>query len=668
MVPRRGSPSTTSRVDRIATAMTGVNRIAIASALFMLLTVPAVSFAQAPGPTSPGGAPSIYGSSVGNVIVYLRTQDGDPLPQTAVPLIRLTSLGDGMPLPNSPSLDGDGWIFTGLAIGNDYEVRVSANGYLPGTETVGVPAMPGATSTVVIFLKRQDEQLVFRPPSGEFVLAPKAAKEIQRSLQDLQSNRTASAQKHAQKALDLSPGNPYVQYVMGMTFILSHEFAQAKPYLEKSVSIDPKEVQSLSALGNVRYRLGDDAGTIELLTKVVQMDKKSWRAEWLLADSYLREKKYTEARDHADRALKIDKQKTGQVQLLLGRALAGLGNREGAALAFKAFATEFPKDPNAKLAREWAQLMRQPLRPAVPLIVARPVASPMPNVASSITAAPEPPVEVPPRPNWAPPDIDAAHPFLVSGATCALPQILRKAGHHAEQMVRGLQEFSATEDFQEVELKHGDDLQKPSEHQFDYLVVIDRPSPQAFQVEEIREKDSVRAQLPGRIQDLGAPALALAFHPLIQKDLDWKCEGLGNWDDQPAWVIRFEQKPKAPNVLAWFSGAIHSYPLPLKGRAWVSERSGEVLHLDTDLVHGIKPVDLQREHFSIDYRPVAFRKHHVQLWLPDRVDTYVQYQGHFLHFYHRFSDFKLFWVGTTQKIAEPKEADKIEEQNKQQDQ
>lgn len=662
-MPRKCSPSQQSRANHIA--------ISIVSVLLTVVAVPATAFPQAPGPTSPGGAPSIYGSSVGNVIVYLRTQDGDPLPQTAVPLIRLTSLGDGMPLPNSPSLDGDGWIFTGLAIGNDYEIRVSANGYLPGTETVGVPAMPGATSTVVIFLKRQDEQLVFRPPSGEFVLAPKAAKEVQRALKDLQSNRTVSAQKHAQKALDLAPGNPYVQYVMGMTFVLSRQFVQAKPYLEKSVSIDPKEAQSLSALGNVRYRLGDDAGAIKLLTKVVEMDKKSWRAEWLLADSYLREKKYVEARDHADRALKIDRQKTGQVELLLGRALAGLGVREEAASAFEAFATEFPKDPNATTALEWAKWMRQPVRPAASLIVARPVDSSVPtsasNATSSSTPPPEPPVEVPPRPNWAPPNIDAAHPFLISGASCALPQVLKKAGHNAEQFVRDLQEFSATEDFQEIELKHGSDLQKPTEHQFEYLVLIDRPSPRAFDVKEIREKDSVRTQLPGRIQDLGAAALALAFHPLIQRDLNWKCEGLGTWDDQPAWVVRFEQNPKAQNVLAWFSGVAHSYPLPLKGRAWVSERSGEVLHLDTDLVHAIRPVDLQREHFSIDYRPVAFRKHHMQLWLPDRVDTYVQYQGHFLHFYHSFSDFKLFWVGTTQRIAAPKEADKLQE-NKQEEQ
>ncbi|MGB6359657.1 MAG: hypothetical protein WBF30_12830, partial [Candidatus Acidiferrales bacterium] len=53
---------------------------------------------------------------------------------------------------------------------------------------------------------------------------------------------------------------------------------------------------------------------------------------------------------------------------------------------------------------------------------------------------------------------------------------------------------------------------------------------------------------------------------------------------------------------------------------------------------------------------VAFPKHKVTLWLPEDVDSYFQYRGHYLHHYHRFSNFKLFWTGTAQKIGQPRGA------------
>jgi len=598
----------------------------------------------------------------GSVTVFLRTQDGQDLPQTAAPLIHVMSTANYFPLPNTASPTGGGWLLTGLAGGQQYQIQVSAIGFLPAVETVEIPDTEDASTSVIIFMRPVDQELVFRPPAGSFVLAPKAAKEMQHALQDLQDGKIASAQKHTLKAMHMAPANPYVQYVMGMTYLLSRQFQQAKPYLEKSVSIDPKESTSLSALGTVRYQLGDDAGAIEVFTKAVQLDPKSWKSEWLLAASYLQQKDFPEARDHAERALKIDKAKAGQVQILLGQALAALGDREGAAQAFDTFAQQYPRDPNAATARDWAKLMRQPRKPAV-----TPVSSPsLPSSApgtSSITLFPEPPpAEIPPRPDWAPLDVDAEKPFAIAGATCPLQRVLRKAGKNAEELVTTLQEFSATEDFQAIELKRGEQLEKPSERAFDYLVFINRVSPEVFNVREVRDNKSAQGPWPGRVEDTGVAALALAFHPVIQPDLDWKCEGLGTWDQQAAWVIHFQQEPKAPNVLASFTGPLHNYSLPLKGRAWVSERSGQVLHLETDLVKEIQPIDLKREHFAVDYKPVYFSAHRVQLWLPESVDTYIQYQGHFLHYYHHFSDFKLFWVGSTQKISAPKDAQEKDEQ------
>lgn len=622
-------------------------------ALSIALCLASSAFAQL-NERSAGGVPQVTGTTVGSLMIYLRTQDGQPLPETAVPLIRVHSTEDFSIFPNPPSRSGVGWVINDLPTGHEYEVQVTAAGFVPASETVDLPDVADATASVIIFMRPVDQQLVFHPPNGNFVLAPKAAKEIQRALADLQAGKTASAQKHTLKAMKMAEGNPYVQYVMGMTYVASQQYAKAKDYLEKSVSIDPGESASLDALGTVRYQLKDYGGAIEALSKAVRLDSKSWKSEWLLAAAYLEQKEYAEASDHADRALKIDRRKAGGVQLLLGQALAGLGNREGAAQAFDAFVADYPTDPNAQKAREWAKLMREPAKPLVTPVASLSVLSPLGSSGSVLVPKP-PPAEIPPRPDWAPADVDAAKPFEISSATCSLPRILRRAGKNAEQLVDTLQQFSATEDFQGIELKRGEQLEKPSEHAFNYMVFIERVNPEVFDVREVRDSGAIETPWPGRIAGLGASALALAFHPAIQKDLDWKCEGLGTWDNQPAWVIHFQQKPEAPNVLARFTGTSGSYSLPLKGRAWVSERSAQVLHLDTDLVHEIKPIDLKREHFSIDYKPVFFSQHRARLWLPENVDTYIQYRGHFFHYYDRFSGFRLFWVGASQKINAPKE-------------
>ncbi len=632
----------------------------VAAVLVVVLAASCGAFGQG----LPQGPPANLPSN-GSIIVYLRTQDGESLPDTAVPLIHIAVIGSGTPLPYFATRVAEGWTFANVPGGYVYDIQVTANGYQPGSATVNLPNWQGAVGSVIVFMRPKGDKLAFRPPGGSFILAPKPAKEIQIALQELHAHHIDAAQKHAQKAMKLAPGDPYVQYVMGMTYMVSDQFAQAKPYFEKSVSINPRAPAYLIALGTVRFRMGDNPGAVEALTSAAKLAPKVWKTEWLLAAAYLGEKNYAAARDHARQALKVGKQEARPVELLLGTALAGLGDRPSAASALETFAKEFPSDPNAAKARTWAKTLREP---AVPEAMPKPQAQPTAALPVSYQAAPPtlnalespavaaPPLEAPPSPDWAPPDVDAAKPFVIATATCPLRQILTRTGKNAEQMIQDLQEFSATEDFQEIELKHGQQLAKPSEEQYDYLVEIDRTSPQAFNVHEIREKDSIAVRLPGAVQPVGAAALALAFHPVIQKDLEWTCEGVGTWDNQPAWVIHFEQKPHAPNVLAWYESASESYPLPLKGRAWVSEGSSQVLHIDTDLVSPVKRIDLQRDHSSIDYKPVRFQQHDVRLWLPAVVNSYVQYEGHFYHYYHRYTDFKLFWVGTTQKISAPKQA------------
>lgn len=621
---------------------------------------------QRPGGQRPGSGVASAAESTGSITVYVRNENGGMLPSGLVPKINLTSSLLGFSTLPIPQTTGNGWVFSGLGAGHDYHVEVKLDGYQDGQESVFLPEMGGSAS-VIVFMKPVNPALVFRAPTGQFVLAPKAQKEVQAALRDLRDGKIPSAQKHAAKAAQLAPANPYVQYVMGMTLVLGKQLQDAKPHLEQAVTIDPTQPPALLALGSLRYQLGDDWGAIDALRKDVQLDGSSWQAEWLLANSYLRQHKFQESREHAEQALRVGKDKAGQVNLALGQALAGLGEREKAADAFEEFAKKYPRDPNAAFARREALDLRSAAvklaaGSSAPTGYSAPLATSTSSPSPPSSLLPAPMFEVPPRENWAPPDVDAVKPPVASEDACMLSDVLKAAGTKAEEFVEDLQKFSAIEDYQATEFRPGGQIGNPVSRQYNYLVFINITSPRLIQVKEVRGQESTPIQLPGRLQDLGGPVLALAFHRVFQDDFDWTCEGLGKWNEHPAWVVHFRQRSDHPtSLLASFSSAYQQYAVALKGRAWVADNGGQVLHIETDLVNPIVPADLMREHFAIDYAPVHFRSHHVELWLPENVDTYIQYQGHFLHHYHHFSNFKLFWVGATQTISEPKETDPPQE-------
>lgn len=603
----------------------------LAGVLFVLGVFPAAN-AQLPDPAATSEAP-INMTHTGNIAVYVRTEDGQPLSST--PSLSLTALSRSVPVAKPQKQAGDVWVFPGVIIGDLYEVQIQAPGYHTELRAVRVPDSATASASIIVFMRNPNDELSFHPPSGRFVLSPEAEKETQKGAKDLDSGNIGSAQKHLAKALKMDPQNPYVNYLMGMRFLLNGELPAAKPYLEKSVAVDSTQASALIALGTLRFKQQDYAGAIQVLRPAAQLEGSKWNVRSMLAGSYLKQKDYEHAREEAEKALRLGGARAGGNQLVLGEALAGLGQREEAVAALETFLKQYPHDSNVAAIRNWIPILEKPQ----PTGVAQPV--------ETLMTAPT--VDLPPRENWAPPDVDATKPFVVSGATCSLPNVLKAAGRDASKLVTDLQQFTSSEQYQSVEIKRNESLEKPESRTYSYMAFIERPNPATIHVSEYRGGVDAK-DIPGELVDMGAPALVLVFHPLFQSDFNWTCEGLGQWHDQSAWVVRFEQRPGRPSrIQSFVSPSRGAFPLAMKGLAWVSEENGEVLHSEFDLVKPIPEIRLNREHFAIDYEPVAFKSHNVSLWLPENVDVYYQYRGHYLHHYHHFSNFKLFWTAATQK-------------------
>ncbi|HEV2422226.1 MAG TPA: tetratricopeptide repeat protein [Candidatus Acidoferrales bacterium] len=587
--------------------------------------------------------------------MFLRDEFGAPLSVTPQLTLHDSTGGGGFSLVEAHQV-GDAWVFSGLQTAAEYELDIRAEGYQPDHEEVTLPPIEGAQQHVVVFLNPIGQK---KAPPGGMILAPRAQKEVENGLKDLRARKFESAEKHLNKALSIAPASPFVNYAAGMAYFLWGKLPQAEQYLAKSVSIDPREPAALLALGAVRFQLNENAGAIEVLQQDVQLDAKSWKGQWMLANAYLRQGSYAQARASAERAMAMGKADAAPAELILADALAGLGEREKAIATFQGYLNTHPQDGRAAQIRAFITQLEKPPQTVVPVAaaaasgpsnVAHPAALPLP----ADIGVPPPPVELPPNENWAPPDVDAAKPFVVSGASCSLPKVMESAAKYASTLVTTLGNFTATEQYQTVEVKRDERLETPETRTYNYMAVVDKSNPHLIEMDEIRDSRSHAEDTPGLLVDKGTPVLALAFHPLFSGSFDFSCEGLGEWKGKSAWVVHFRQRTDKPTgFLQAFEAVSGEYLLPLKGRAWVAENGGEVMHLDTDLTHAVKQVGLLREHFSIDYAPVLFPTHKQVLWLPQDADVYYQYQGHYIHHYHHFSDFKMFWVGTSEKDEKP---------------
>jgi len=245
--------------------------------------------------------------------------------------------------------------------------------------------------------------------------------------------------------------------------------------------------------------------------------------------------------------------------------------------------------------------------------------------------------------HWDPPNTDVPLASISPNPTCSLPEVLAQAAARAEELIASLQNFNAQERIQYEEL---DDFNNPVESRtarFDYLVDLAQRK-DGLVVRETRNGGKGVDSLPDVMQDAGLPALALIFHPIYQGDYDMRCEGSDQRDGQAAWVVHFQQRKDKPARTRAFRAPNAHYPAKLKGRAWISADSGQILHIETNLVESIAMIHLRSNAVSLDYAPVKFPSRNVTIWLPQSAETFSDFGGSRYVVQHTFTDFQLFSV------------------------
>jgi VWFA-related protein len=254
---------------------------------------------------------------------------------------------------------------------------------------------------------------------------------------------------------------------------------------------------------------------------------------------------------------------------------------------------------------------------------------------------------------WNPPDLDPRKEDGVDASECELNDVLAQAATRATELVSNLQNFTAQEHVVYRVLGGGAEQVDSGTGDFGYNAALVRHK-EGFRVSETRVPERGVRPMPAASRSIGLPEMALIFLPELQQNYEMHCGGAVLWQGQAAWLVTVRQRKDRPDHTATFSAANGNvYAAPLKGRAWIAQDSGEVIHLEIGLMHPVVPVGVNGWFLSIDYAPVKFRTRNVEVWLPQFAETYDDADYRRTIVSHEFSNFLLFSVDTKQETSSP---------------
>ncbi|HEV2402508.1 MAG TPA: tetratricopeptide repeat protein [Candidatus Sulfotelmatobacter sp.] len=524
-------------------------------------------------------------------------------------------------------------VFCGVEPGA-YDLEASAVGYLIDRQELQIG--PGTQNPQVEIILHKDP-LAVDLSNSDAVIPPKQRKDAKRAVLALKSANYKEAEKKLDKVYKAAPSSVQVNFLYGYLFVQLNDLAKAEGFLGRAAELDSRRVQTLALLGRVQLQLKEDDRAQKTLEHAVVDDPKYWIAHNLLADAYLRHKEYEKAREQAQLAIHEGQAAGTVAQLILGEALANLGHDQEGIQALKTFLETNPGNPVVPEVRNLISTLEQRdsgAGGATELVTKSDLA-----LDASVPSLPES--------TWGPPGVDDAKPPVVPGVPCPYQQVLDGTGERVKQLVSNIEKFAAIEDLLHQQLDKTGNPISTENWKFNYVAQIKENPPGSVGIEEYRGLRYGATDLPGNIVTKGFITLALTFLPGVRDDFQMSCEGVGNWRGQTAWLMHFQQREDKPSRFAGFVIGNRSYPMKLKGRAWIATDNMQIVRIESDLLSPVPHMTVI--HQIAEYGPVHFKKMNTDLWLPQHVDIFMELNRRYYHRQHSFDHFMLFAVDSQDK-------------------
>jgi tetratricopeptide (TPR) repeat protein len=583
------------------------------------------------------------------VLVLHAFAEKNGVPVKGLVRLQLTNLANNIGLVQAVSGDQEG-IFANIQPGN-YEIAVGAFGYVTEYEKVEVIAT-AHRDPIEFVLHRDPSEMNLEVTDN--VISPKARKEAKHAVSLLKLGELAEAQKHLERADKLAPLSSDVNFLLGYLYFRKRSYAQAETYLSTAASLSPNSSNALALLGRTDLQLENYPAARSALERAVLADADDWLPHNLLADTYLHEKNYDRARDEAQVAIskgeKLGKSAAGPAELVLAQAFLGLGRQKEAIQALHAFLKDSPQNPMVYQVRSLLTELEKHKADST---------STESPANSAVDTSHADPLEAVPAPDlsktqaWRPPDVDDIKPTFTPGVTCDTARVIAESGTRVQEFVQNLTRIAADENLFHQSMDAFGFPISTETRKYDYVATLSESQPGTVSIEEFRADKGTQQGNPDSIQSMGFMALALVFHPDMQKDFQFDCEGQSDWQGQTSWIVHFRQRKDRPNRMHAYTVGGRDFPVGLKGRAWISADKFQIVRMEADMVEPVPAIALFSEHQAVDYGPVPFPKKNTTLWLPKNAEIYIDLHKHHYYRRHTLGHYLLFSIDTVEKPKLP---------------
>jgi tetratricopeptide (TPR) repeat protein len=527
--------------------------------------------------------------------------------------------------------------FTDLPVAK-YLIEVGAAGYLGLHEQIAINDVSYDMKETVTLSR--DPAAVILTVQDAKQLPPKARKEAEKGAQALELSNFVEARKHLEAANRQYASSSSINFLLGYLALQQKDEEHELGYLTEATKLDPGNLQAQNLLGQLYLERSDYKQAVAAEEIVVARSPDSVSAQKVLANSYLQLKEYEKAREHSQWLVDKGGSEGAAARLVLGQALAGLHKDEAAIKTLKAY---LDGDPSPLAVRPVRQLLAQ-----LEKRISQGEAVETTNIKIGALAEDN---EYSSGNAGMPSDIDSQKPSVAAGVQCPA-NILQATANPSRELVDSIAQFSAIEHMIHENLAPDGTPRNRETRQYNYVVSISEPTQGTLTVQEFL--DAGELSVPGHIKTTGLAVLAIAFHPLFRDDFEMKCEGLGDWNSEAAWLVHFRQLDEKPSRLRTYVVNGNNYPVRLKGRAWIRADNLQIIHLETDLVRAIPEIHLMTEHTSVSYGPVQFKRNDIDLWLPKSAELYVHFNKRRFHRSESFDHFMLFATDAAEKAKLPK--------------
>jgi tetratricopeptide (TPR) repeat protein len=529
-----------------------------------------------------------------------------------------------------------------------YEVEISAVGYLSERKEF-LTATREDTVRLEVVLHRDPEAVDLS--ITEAALPSKARKEVKHAVSALKSGNLKDARKRLDAAYKLAPSSSDLNYLLGYLFYQQNNLGQARSYLESASNLDLRNVQALTLLGRVDLIQADYLGATAALEKAIRAHPGYWMAHNLLADAYLKQRKFEKARQQAELAIANGKAEAQTANLVLGEALVDLGKKEEGIQALKTFVQDSPKNPVVPQVRDLiATLEKSGAGSDRDADATGKNATPSSGI-DPLLATPELGLSVKP---WRPEGIDESKPPVAAGVSCPYENVMEMSGGRVKELADNVSRIAANEHLLHNRVDAMGNTAATKSRDYDYVASLSEEKLGFVTVDEQRSERQASDNVADEIGDTsGFAGLALVFHPSKRDDFEMTCEGLGSWHEQAAWLVHFKEREDRPTAFQIFFAGGQKFPLRLKGRAWITADNFQIVRIESELVRPVPEIQLISEQQVVEYGPVPFPKKNLELWLPKSAEIYLDYHKHHYYRKHSYDHYMLFSVESEEKRKEP---------------